>query len=122
MQPRALELYDILGILPFIKNEGWFPPSIARYEPGELKPRSTSKLAEWVEPTQMCRTIALRSAISTSKVVIFALTGIPEHLAAMMLAREEFLEEFYALTKSAKLNQLLRNLPRAGSFFRILRC
>ncbi|KAJ7465745.1 FAD binding domain-containing protein [Mycena galericulata] len=51
IKPRTLELYDILGIFPYINNESGFPPSILRYEPGELKPSSTTKLAEYVEPT-----------------------------------------------------------------------
>ncbi|KAJ7452718.1 FAD binding domain-containing protein [Mycena galericulata] len=217
IQPRTLELYDIIGILPEIQNEGEFLPSIAIYNPGELKPATMSRLAEWVEPTpdvphanmisvsqerheeilrgqlqkfscfvelgtellgfeqfpdhvvaHIVKTdakgkqleehtkfdwlvgtdgarsivrkqlglsflgetrteqsialgdivveegveptnwhmwsvppkfIALRSTNSTSKVFMFALTGLPEQLAEKTLTREEFIEEFYALTK-----------------------
>ncbi|KAJ7466152.1 FAD binding domain-containing protein, partial [Mycena galericulata] len=205
VQPRTLELYDILGILPEIQNEGEFLPSMAKYNPGELKPASMSKVADWVEPTpdvpheilakqlqkfscfvefgtellgfeqfpdhvvaHIIKTdaegkqleehikfdwlvgtdgarsivrkqlglsflgetrteqhialgdivveegveptnwhmwsvppkfIALRSTLSTSKVFMFALTGRPEHLAEKTLTREDFIEEFYAVTK-----------------------
>ncbi|KAJ7779501.1 monooxygenase [Mycena maculata] len=51
VQPRTLELYNILGVLSNIQKEGEFLPSMAKYNPGELKPASMSKIAEWVEPT-----------------------------------------------------------------------
>ncbi|KAJ7120993.1 FAD binding domain-containing protein [Mycena epipterygia] len=51
IQPRTLELYDILGILPEILKEGEHLPIMARYKPGEIEPTQTSRIAEWVEPT-----------------------------------------------------------------------
>ncbi|KAJ7185771.1 FAD binding domain-containing protein [Mycena filopes] len=51
IQPRTLELYDIMGILPAIRAVGEPIPGMAKYEPGQLKPTSTVRLSEWVEPT-----------------------------------------------------------------------
>ncbi|KAJ6511503.1 FAD binding domain-containing protein [Mycena vitilis] len=51
VQPRTLELYDILGILPEILQAGGPIPTILKYEPGEIKPFSSFNLTQWVEPT-----------------------------------------------------------------------
>ncbi|KAJ7662150.1 FAD binding domain-containing protein [Mycena polygramma] len=51
VQARTLELYDILGILPEILKAGEPIPAMAKYEPGELKPSSTFRLSEHIEPT-----------------------------------------------------------------------
>ncbi|KAJ7778100.1 FAD binding domain-containing protein [Mycena metata] len=51
IQPRTLELYDILGVLPAIREVGEFVPPMARYEPGKIEPTSTARLGEWVDPT-----------------------------------------------------------------------
>ncbi|KAJ7479273.1 FAD binding domain-containing protein, partial [Mycena latifolia] len=51
VQPRTLELYDILGILPSIQKVGEILPSMARYKPGDIEPFTVTKIAEWVEPT-----------------------------------------------------------------------
>ncbi|KAJ7777965.1 FAD binding domain-containing protein [Mycena maculata] len=51
LQPRTLELYDILGILPEIQQEGAPIPPMARYNPGEREPVAVARLGEWVEPT-----------------------------------------------------------------------
>ncbi|KAJ6597584.1 monooxygenase [Mycena vulgaris] len=51
VQPRTLELYDILGILPDLKKEGEYLPSMARYKPGEIEPSHIFPIAELVEPT-----------------------------------------------------------------------
>ncbi|KAJ7068962.1 FAD binding domain-containing protein [Mycena belliarum] len=51
VQPRTLELYDILGILPSILKASSPVPPMAIYKPGQTEPVSISTLAEWVEPT-----------------------------------------------------------------------
>ncbi|KAJ7481766.1 FAD binding domain-containing protein [Mycena latifolia] len=51
VQPRTLELYDILGIFPSIQKVGETVPSMARYKPGDIEPFAVTKIAEWVEPT-----------------------------------------------------------------------
>ncbi|KAJ7777971.1 FAD binding domain-containing protein [Mycena maculata] len=51
IQPRTLELYDILGILPDVQQEGAPIPAMARYNPGEREPVAVARLGEWVEPT-----------------------------------------------------------------------
>ncbi|KAJ7662140.1 FAD binding domain-containing protein [Mycena polygramma] len=51
VQPRTLELYDILGILPEILQAGGPIPTILKYEPGETKPFASFNLTQWVEPT-----------------------------------------------------------------------
>ncbi|KAF8178164.1 FAD binding domain-containing protein [Mycena galopus ATCC 62051] len=51
IQPRTLELYDILGILPGILELGEPVPLLLKYERGQVKPVATLKLSEKVEPT-----------------------------------------------------------------------
>ncbi|KAJ7031984.1 FAD binding domain-containing protein [Mycena alexandri] len=51
IQPRTLELYDILGVLPAIREVAEPIPSMARYEPGKIEPTSTARISEWVDPT-----------------------------------------------------------------------
>ncbi|KAF7342093.1 FAD-binding-3 domain-containing protein [Mycena venus] len=51
IQPRTLELYDILGVLPNIQKAGEPVSPISTYEPGEIKPTKTFRLSEYVEPT-----------------------------------------------------------------------
>ncbi|KAJ6569265.1 FAD binding domain-containing protein [Mycena capillaripes] len=51
IQPRTLELYDILGVLPDILKIGATLPSIAKYDHGEIRPTSMVKLADILEPT-----------------------------------------------------------------------
>ncbi|KAJ7031985.1 FAD binding domain-containing protein [Mycena alexandri] len=51
IQPRTLELYDILGVLPAIRSVGEPIPPMAKYEPGEISPTSTVRISEWVDPT-----------------------------------------------------------------------
>ncbi|KAJ7211758.1 FAD binding domain-containing protein [Mycena pura] len=50
IQPRTLELYDILGILPDISSAAAPNAELARYKRGDLKPFAIAPLAEWVEP------------------------------------------------------------------------
>ncbi|KAJ7282897.1 hypothetical protein C8J57DRAFT_1296894, partial [Mycena rebaudengoi] len=51
IQPRTLELYDILGILPEIMQEGEYLPSMAFYKPGQMLPEKTIPIDPWTEPT-----------------------------------------------------------------------
>ncbi|KAK7050545.1 FAD-binding-3 domain-containing protein [Favolaschia claudopus] len=52
IQPRTMELYDILGILPDIMHKGEpMRPTIAKYEPGQIDPVKFIKVAELLEPT-----------------------------------------------------------------------
>ncbi|KAF8178163.1 FAD binding domain-containing protein [Mycena galopus ATCC 62051] len=51
VQPRTLELYDILGVLPNILKAGVPLAPMAKYERGELKPTRTVVLSPIVEPT-----------------------------------------------------------------------
>ncbi|KAF8178166.1 FAD binding domain-containing protein [Mycena galopus ATCC 62051] len=51
VQPRTLELYDILGILPNVMKAGEPIPAMAMYERGQIKPVATRMLSENVEPT-----------------------------------------------------------------------
>ncbi|KAJ6477140.1 monooxygenase [Mycena vitilis] len=51
VQPRTLELYDILGILPDILKVGGPIPLRAVYEPGEIKASAMTKVVERVDPT-----------------------------------------------------------------------
>ncbi|KAJ7662139.1 FAD binding domain-containing protein [Mycena polygramma] len=51
VQPRTLELYDILGILPDILKAGEPIPLRAVYEPGEIKPHAMLNVVERIEPT-----------------------------------------------------------------------
>ncbi|KAF8185933.1 FAD binding domain-containing protein [Mycena galopus ATCC 62051] len=51
VQPRTLELYDILGVLPNIMKAGEPIPPMAKYERGQIKPSEIVKIAENVEPT-----------------------------------------------------------------------
>ncbi|KAJ6481863.1 FAD binding domain-containing protein [Mycena sanguinolenta] len=51
IQPRTLELYDILGVLPNILKAGEGVPLIANYVRGEIKPVGTTTLSEHIEPT-----------------------------------------------------------------------
>ncbi|KAJ7846062.1 FAD binding domain-containing protein [Mycena olivaceomarginata] len=49
VQPRTLELYDILDILPDILAAGEPTPPMATYAPGEIKPTKTVRLSEPLE-------------------------------------------------------------------------
>ncbi|KAJ6553491.1 hypothetical protein DFH09DRAFT_1248600 [Mycena vulgaris] len=51
VQPRTLELCDILGILPDLEKEGEYMLSRAIYKPGEIEPSRISPIVEWLEPT-----------------------------------------------------------------------
>ncbi|KAJ7248154.1 monooxygenase [Mycena haematopus] len=51
VQPRTLELYDILGVLPNILKSGESIPLVAKYEPGKIEPVATVRLVQHVEPT-----------------------------------------------------------------------
>ncbi|KAJ7778102.1 FAD binding domain-containing protein [Mycena metata] len=51
IQPRTLELYDILGVLPAISKAATPLLPMARYEHGELEPTSTTRLSEWIDPS-----------------------------------------------------------------------
>ncbi|KAF7364415.1 FAD-binding-3 domain-containing protein [Mycena sanguinolenta] len=52
IQPRTLELYDILGVLPNILKAGeGVPPLMVKYVRGEIKPVCTITLREHVKPT-----------------------------------------------------------------------
>ncbi|KAK7050557.1 FAD-binding-3 domain-containing protein [Favolaschia claudopus] len=52
IQPRTLELYDILGILPDILKAGeLLRPSIAKYEHGETNPTTFVKVVDIMEPS-----------------------------------------------------------------------
>ncbi|KAK7001804.1 FAD-binding-3 domain-containing protein [Favolaschia claudopus] len=52
VQPRTLELYDILDVLPGIQEVGEpMRPLIARYERGEIEPTAFVTVAEIVQPT-----------------------------------------------------------------------
>ncbi|KAJ6481862.1 monooxygenase [Mycena sanguinolenta] len=51
IQPRTLELYDILGVLPNILKAGESVPLMANYVRGEIKPVGTVVLSEPIEPT-----------------------------------------------------------------------
>ncbi|KAJ7093880.1 FAD binding domain-containing protein [Mycena belliarum] len=51
VQPRTLELYDILGILPSIEKESTQLVKLATYVQGELEPSSILEISERVEPT-----------------------------------------------------------------------
>jgi hypothetical protein len=48
--------------------------------------------------TELFDSMALRSGGSTGKVFMFAYTGRPEHLAEKTVTRDEFIEDFYAIT------------------------
>ncbi|KAF7319321.1 FAD-binding-3 domain-containing protein [Mycena chlorophos] len=51
VQPRTLELYDILGCLPAIEKAGTFSSPVAKYKPGVKEPIYTATMSEWVEPS-----------------------------------------------------------------------
>ncbi|KAF7324332.1 FAD-binding-3 domain-containing protein [Mycena sanguinolenta] len=51
IQPRTLELYHILGILPNILEAGEGVGLLAKYVRGETKPMGTFPLSEHIEPT-----------------------------------------------------------------------
>ncbi|KAF7350749.1 FAD-binding-3 domain-containing protein [Mycena sanguinolenta] len=51
IQPRTLELYDILGVLPNILKSGEGVPLMVKYVRGEIKPVGTITLSEHVKPT-----------------------------------------------------------------------
>ncbi|KAF8178161.1 FAD binding domain-containing protein [Mycena galopus ATCC 62051] len=51
IQPRTLELYDILGILPNIRKAGVPIPPMEKYERGELKSMGSIILSPNLEPT-----------------------------------------------------------------------
>ncbi|KAF7366385.1 FAD-binding-3 domain-containing protein [Mycena sanguinolenta] len=51
IQPRTLELYDILGVLPNILKVGEGVPLMVKYVRGEIKPVGTITISERIEPT-----------------------------------------------------------------------
>ncbi|KAJ6618766.1 FAD binding domain-containing protein [Mycena sp. CBHHK59/15] len=51
IQPRTLELYDILGVLPEIQEVGEYVPQMRIYGDGQIEPLKTRPIAPWVEPT-----------------------------------------------------------------------
>ncbi|KAF7366425.1 FAD-binding-3 domain-containing protein [Mycena sanguinolenta] len=51
IQPRTLELYDILGVLPNILKVGEGVPLMVKYVRGEINPVGTITLSEHVKPT-----------------------------------------------------------------------
>lgn len=52
LQARTQEYYDILGVLPKIKEEGEYVPPTRIYElPGGIKPLKTYSGSPWVDPT-----------------------------------------------------------------------
>ncbi|KAJ7093879.1 FAD binding domain-containing protein [Mycena belliarum] len=51
VQPRTLELYAILDILPEFHKYGAPIVPMAMYKPGDIEPSKVAPLAQWVDPT-----------------------------------------------------------------------
>ncbi|KAF7292762.1 FAD-binding-3 domain-containing protein [Mycena indigotica] len=51
VQPRTIELYDIIGCLPPLQEASGFHPTIAHYKPGEKEPFNLSNMVDWIEPS-----------------------------------------------------------------------
>ncbi|KAJ7701899.1 monooxygenase [Mycena rosella] len=67
VQPRTLELYNILGILPDIQKEGAPIATMAKYNPGEIEPSPSPKLPSGSSPPQTYRTYPNGLSISQER-------------------------------------------------------
>ncbi|KAJ7662125.1 FAD binding domain-containing protein [Mycena polygramma] len=84
----------------------------------------------WCQRVMRFASIALRSSGIKSKVLMFAYNGRPEHLADTPITREQFTEDFYAITKRLDIKfgsttwlsnwRIVSVLPLANSLTRTL--